>query len=60
MHHIRDKGKFYIINGFSLGHFYKKNFLTNIGCSLGHFYKKKFLTTIKKIYFFLYREHKFQ
>ena len=34
------QGKIYIINGYSLGHFYKKIFLTNIGYSLGHFYKK--------------------
>ena len=35
-----DMGKLYVINGCSLGHFYKKTFLTNIDCSLGHFYKK--------------------
>ena len=35
------QGKIYIINGCSLGHFYKKNIFTNIGYSLGHFYKKK-------------------
>ena len=40
------QGKIYIINGCSLGHFYKKNIFTNIGYSLGHFYKKKFLTNI--------------
>ena len=58
MHHIiRDKGKFFIINDYSLGHFYKNNFLTNIGCSLGHFYKKRFLTTFKKKFTFFFTEN---
>ena len=39
--HQQGQGEVYIINGCSLGHFYKKSFLTNIGCSLGHFYKEK-------------------
>ena len=34
------QGKIYIINGYSLGQFYIKKFLTNIGISLGHLYKK--------------------
>ena len=48
MHYInRDKGK-HIINGCALRHFYKKNFLTNIGCSLGHFFFKKNSSKYKK------------
>ena len=45
----RDKGK-YIINGCSLGHFYKKNFLTNLGCSLGHFFKKIFSHNYRQLF----------
>ena len=41
MHYTnRDKRK-YIINGCSLGHFYKKKILTNISCSLEHAFIKK-------------------
>ena len=48
MHYInRDKGKFYRINGCSLGHFYKQNFIRKIGRSLEHFYKICSLSTIK-------------
>ena len=45
-----DKGKFYTINGCSLRHFYKKNFLMNIESSLGHFYKKNFLLSIAALW----------
>ena len=38
----------YISNGYSLGHFYKKKFLTTIK-KFSRRYKKKFLTTRKKI-----------
>ena len=38
----------YIINGYSLGHFYKKKFLANIGYSSGHFYNKNLWETFLK------------
>ena len=43
------QGKIYIINGRSLGHFYKKKFSHKYRQIFGHFYKKKPLVAIKKL-----------